>query len=72
MKAHQWCSINTKECSSWKIIECGDATIELLEDLSNSICPWSLSQRSWINRLNACNINILDNPKDIRPEYNLN
>ena len=44
----------TNYCSSFKVLECGDAVIELLEEIDGETDD-ARRETFWINELNACN-----------------
>jgi len=46
----QYVSGKTSYCSSYKVIECGDAVIELIEETDDS-----RREAHWIKQLGACN-----------------
>ena len=48
MKVHRWTAKNTRDCSSHKIFDCGEASIELIEETEDR-------EAFWINELNSCN-----------------
>ena len=45
----------TKYCSSYKVIECGDAVIELIEEIDDNS-----REAHWIRELGACNQRTMD------------
>ena len=64
MKVHRWTAKNTRDCSSHKIFDCGEASIELIEETEDKD-----REGFWITELNSCNERKLDYPKNGRPEY---
>ena len=51
MSNHKWKAKNIKNCSSIKVLECGDAIIELIEETDDNT-----REKYWIEELNTCNI----------------
>ncbi len=64
MKVHKWTAKNTRNCSSKVIFDCGETSIELIEETDDV-----KRERFWISKLNSCNERKLDYPKNGRPEY---
>jgi len=65
MKVHKWTAKNTRNCSSKVIFDCGETSIELIEETDDV-----KRERFWISKLNSCNERKLDyDVQEYKAEY---